>query len=195
MNKYKSLSTFKAIFALAGYLALHHPAQAATELDTLAKQKIGAFSAELKATLKQAISNGGPGKGIVACREEAPLIAAKHSVDGWQIARRSDKNRNTANKPDSWEQQQIAKFAAALSSGADPATLSSSEKSATEYRFAKPIVMDTMCLACHGSYLGEDVKRALKQHYPQDLATGFSQGELRGIFSVKKQLPALSRLM
>lgn len=182
------LSVITTTLAFVGCVVWHHPAKADPQLEQVAKQKISAFSTELKATLKQAISNGGPVKGIVACREEAPLIAAKHSVDGWQIARRSDKNRNTANKPDSWEQQQIAKFAAALSSGADPATLSSSEKSATEYRFAKPIVMDTMCLACHGSYLGEDVKSALKQHYPQDLATGFSPGELRGIFSVKKQL-------
>jgi len=181
-----SLITSSAILAVSAILL--NQAHADPQLDAVAKQKIGAFSTELKATLKQAISSGGPSQGIIACREQAPLIAAKHSVDGWQIARRSDKNRNVANKPDVWEQQQLAKFAAALKAGTDPTTLSSSETSATEYRFAKPIMMDTMCLACHGSYLGDDVKSALKQHYPQDLATGFTPGELRGIFSVKKTL-------
>jgi hypothetical protein len=183
------LSLITSTLALVGCVAWHHPAKADPQLEEVAKQKIGAFSAELKATLKQAISNGGPVKGIVACREEAPLIAAKHSVDGWQIARRSNKNRNIANKPDDWEQQQIHKYAEALAAGSNPETLSSSEKNSTEFRFAKPILMDTMCLACHGTYLSDDVKNALKQQYPQDLATGFTPGELRGIFSVKKRLP------
>jgi len=182
------LSLITLTFIAVGSFVWSSPTQADPELEQVAKQKIGAFSTELKATLKQAISLGGPAQGIMACREQAPLIAAKHSVDGWQIGRRSDKNRNSENKPDLWEQQQLAKFAAAITAGTDPAGLSSSEKNTTEFRFAKPILMDTMCLACHGSYLGEDVKSALKQHYPQDLATGFTPGELRGVFSVTKQL-------
>lgn len=182
------LSFISLSLMMASALVWSSTIQADPQLEKVAKEKIGAFSTELKATLKQAISSGGLSQGIMACREQAPLIAAKHSVEGWQIGRRSDKNRNSENKPDLWEQQQLAKFAAAITAGTDPAGLSSSEKNATEYRFSKPILMDTMCLACHGSYLGDDVKSVLKQHYPQDLATGFTPSELRGIFSVTKQL-------
>lgn len=182
------LSFITLSFMAATALVWSGTIQADPQLEKVAEEKIGAFSSELKTTLKQAISNGGVGQGIMVCREQAPLIAAKHSADGWQIGRRSDKNRNSENKPDRWEQQQLAKFAEEISAGTAPAGLSSSEKNVTEYRFAKPILMDTLCLACHGSYLADDVKSALKQHYPQDLATGFTPGELRGIFSVKKQL-------
>ncbi len=157
------------------------------EMEHLARQKVSAFSSELKETLKRAMVAGGPTQGILVCRDEASKIASRHSGDGWSIKRKSDRNRNPTNKPDSWETKQIVEFRAALQGGATPDGLSATKSSRTGYRFAKPIVMDTVCLACHGTTLSEEVVSSLKQFYPQDMATGYLPGELRGIRKSEKK--------
>ena len=50
-----------------------------------------------------------------------------------------------------------------------------------------PIQMASSCLTCHGGPedLGEGVADALAKHYPEDAATGFAEGELRGWFWVE----------
>jgi hypothetical protein len=49
----------------------------------------------------------------------------------------------------------------------------------------KPIRMKGICRKCHGPRIEPDVKDRLRELYPEDEATGFKKGELRGMFWVK----------
>jgi hypothetical protein len=52
-------------------------------------------------------------------------------------------------------------------------------------RYLQAIPMQPLCIACHGSELSTEVSDALAQRYPQDEATGFAVGELRGAFLIE----------
>ena len=57
-----------------------------------------------------------------------------------------------------------------------------------EIGYVEPIHMKGLCMQCHGDRIKPDVKARLRALYPEDRATGFKRGELRGMFWVK--LPA-----
>jgi hypothetical protein len=50
----------------------------------------------------------------------------------------------------------------------------------------KAITTEGICLACHGKTLGPAVSKKISELYPSDHATGYSVGEVRGAFSLKK---------
>ena len=56
------------------------------------------------------------------------------------------------------------------------------------FRYLKAIGTGPMCLGCHGSDLAGDLDAKLAELYPGDKARGFATGELRGAFTVKKDL-------
>ena len=45
-----------------------------------------------------------------------------------------------------------------------------------------------VCLNCHGTELKEDVAARVNTLYPEDKATGFNIGDIRGAFWVVKKL-------
>ena len=174
-------------------LALAESAAANIEdLQTEAQLRIKRFSGELKTALQAAISSGGLANGVQVCKDQAPLIAAKWSTDGWQIGRTSLKVRNSNNSADSWERQILQDYAIKLANGSAPAQLKHAEIISSGdgevFRYMQPIMLDTQCVACHGSQVAEPVTQQIRHYYPNDLATGFTPGELRGAFSLQKQL-------
>ncbi|WP_052746101.1 Tll0287-like domain-containing protein [Sulfurovum lithotrophicum] len=48
-------------------------------------------------------------------------------------------------------------------------------------RVYKPLVAKAVCLKCHGSNLSPKISDAIKTAYPNDKATGFKEGDLRGV--------------
>jgi hypothetical protein len=58
-------------------------------------------------------------------------------------------------------------------------------------RYMKPLVALPLCINCHGpkENISADVKTILAEKYPEDRATGFLVGDLRGAISVKIALP------
>lgn len=183
---------------LAGVLGINTLAAAETssvnldELQLQAQARIQGFAGELKAALQAAISSGGLPNGVQVCQQQAPLIAQKWSTDGWQIGRTSLKVRNSGNSADGWEQQILQDYADKLAGGSTPAQLKHAEVVSSDngdvFRYMQPIMLDTLCVACHGSQLAEPVQQQIQQHYPNDLATGYKPGELRGAFTLQKQL-------
>jgi len=45
------------------------------------------------------------------------------------------------------------------------------------------------CLLCHGTNLSPEIGQALADLYPEDRATGFTEGDIRGAFVVIQKLP------
>jgi hypothetical protein len=48
----------------------------------------------------------------------------------------------------------------------------------------RAIPMEPLCTTCHGKTLAPDVAAAIAKAYPNDQATGFEPGQLRGAVSV-----------
>ena len=162
-----------------------------------AKKITGEFFKELKGELGKGMKAGGPVAAIDRCNLKAPGIALKHSrAAGWEVGRTSLKLRNPANTPDAWEKKVLHQFGERRANGEGPDTLAYAEvvkENGDEYfRFMKGIVMPPEkkmpCLKCHGENLNSKVSARLNQLYPNDNATGYKAGQVRGAFTLKKKL-------
>lgn len=137
-----------------------------------------------KQNLKSALLDGmeqGVSEAVRVCRDKAPDIAESLSVDGVQMGRSSHRLRNPDNAAPSWVRSVLNAY---LAADADrrPKTL---ELANGRTGYVEPILLQPMCLACHGETLSDDVKTTLNDLYPHDEATGFRIGDLRGVFWVE----------
>ena len=163
-------------------LVLADPAATISEV----KPIMMGFGKNLKAELKQAMMSGGPIQGIAICNTQASEIAKQASQTGWAVARTSLKWRNDKNEPDQWEKEQLIEFNRKLKAGESPNKLWSVYEDEKEVRVMKAIMTEGVCLACHGESLMPAVSKKLNELYPNDHATGFIAGDIRGAFSLKK---------
>ncbi|MCC7139053.1 MAG: DUF3365 domain-containing protein [Planctomycetes bacterium] len=133
----------------------------------------------LLGALTEATKSGGPAAAVPVCREQAPAIAREVAAERKvAIGRTSFRLRNPGNTAPAWSEGFVA-------------------ARATEPRFAAgpdgrlgallPIRLLRACLACHGPQdaLAAGVADTLAKHYPDDRATGFAEGDLRGWFWVE----------
>ena len=152
---------------------------------------------ELGQILQAAMANGGPENAIGVCKTQAPEIAqnlsTKHQL---QVARVGTRARNAVmGQPNEWQALALKQFEARLASGDKPhdieyVQLTKSGAYDLELRYAKPIVMQAMCTACHGSteQITPSVKAKLEQMYPNDKAVDYKPGDLRGAVVVTRIL-------
>ena len=155
-------------------------------LEKQAAQKIDLLSSQLKSELVKAIKLGGFENGLEVCKTKAPEIAEKLSTDGWMIGRTSLKVRNIKNTPDEWETKTLIRFEEEVSEGVSADTLSFSAIQADKFRMMKGIPTAAVCVACHGSSIEQETANKIDELYPQDQATGYSLGDLRGAFTIEK---------
>jgi len=134
-----------------------------------------------KRNLKQALVAGlekGPVEAISACRIQAPRLAEVASTGGIRVGRTSRKLRNPGNAPKPW----MEPFLAVYETDPDrrePAVVSIDEHTVG---YVEPIFVQPMCVTCHGADVAPDLQAKLKELYPDDQATGYVAGDLRGIF-------------
>jgi hypothetical protein len=138
------------------------------------------FKQQLQGALKAGLADG-PVAAIAACSIEAPRIAAAASRDGVRVGRASHRLRNPANAPPTW----VAPILAAYVD--DPTDVEPRTVELDEGRngYVEPIVMQPVCSTCHGKSIGPEIAARLDELYPEDHATGFDVGELRGVFWVE----------
>ena len=151
---------------------------------------IGRFGGALKKELLASLSEHGPVEAISVCRDVAPAIADSFSVEGWSIRRVSALNRNLNNRATLEEKDILSRFASATD--APPYVgLWHEDDSVKAYRYYKPIFVQQLCLKCHGNLqtMAPGVYQAVKKHYPDDRATGYQVGDLRGMFVVEALWP------
>ncbi|PLW83210.1 hypothetical protein CWI75_07295 [Kineobactrum sediminis] len=151
-----------------------------------ARDLVRQFVGELKPALKTAIQEGGPAHAVDVCATLAPAIMDELSNEsGWTVRRVSlqPRNRNRA-VPDEWEAEVLKTFDALQASGQPPATINHGAVVDGRYRYMQAQGVEPLCLNCHGETLSEPVRQALQTHYPEDQATGYSLGEVRGAISL-----------
>ena len=142
------------------------------------------FLAPLKTELKQALVVGmqkGPRNAISVCKDQAPAIAASLSVDGIMMGRSSHRLRNPTNVAPDWVDPILQSY---LDNSPDRAPQVVTLPDGRE-GYVEPIMLQPLCVACHGRSLAPDVMAHIKEVYPEDKATGFDVGDLRGVFWVE----------
>lgn len=165
----------------------------AGELDTEARGLIKQFGSTLKGQLVGAMKEGGPVHAIQFCNLSAPGIAADvAAASHWDVGRTSLKLRSEANAPDSWELKVLQEFEAKKAAGIAPQNLEYSEivevDGKKHFRFMKAIPTQKACLKCHGATVAPEVEAKLNKLYPNDKARGFSEGDIRGAFTLSRPL-------
>lgn len=147
------------------------------------------LSEELKTTLQSSMKMKGPLESVAVCRVDAPRIAENVSQQsGMSVGRTSLRYRNQLNKPDAWEKSVLEQFEQRKTKGEELSTLDFSELTEIEgkkvFRYMKAIPTVEVCLTCHGSNISEPLAEKITSLYPEDNATGFSIGDIRGAFTV-----------
>ena len=163
------------------------------------KAELGGYAKEymmgLKSVLVKNMQEGGAMKAINVCSDTAADMTQIYSEKNNVIVKRaSNKNRNDNNKPDSFEEKALAHFSDLLNSGKltnDISLIENVEINKKDFvKFAKPILVDAPCLNCHGTkeQISKEVAEVINTKYPNDKATGYKIGDLRGVISVTKTL-------
>ncbi len=190
----KTLLVCSLVFALCAF-------QASAADDDLAKFKeesrntVKELMTQLGSAMQKEMMANGPGAAIKVCKDLAPSITSDISrKTGQRVTRVSLKVRNPLlASPDAWEQKVLADFALRAQKE-NPATLEyaeiTTEPQGKFLRYMKAIPMQDVCLKCHGTpeTVAPQVKEQLAAEYPHDKATGYTAGQIRGAFSIKKAL-------
>jgi ketosteroid isomerase-like protein len=151
------------------------------------------FGATLQGEMQAAMQRGGPTEAIAVCNQRAPEIASLISEQtGWAVGRTSLKLRNPNNAPDDWERAVLEDFDARRAAGTPPAELVHyevvTEGDQSVFRFMRAIPTGGVCLTCHGDAIPEGVQHALERMYPEDQARGYTEGQVRGAFTVIQRM-------
>lgn len=191
-----------AVVMMAGGCALERPAAEAVPapspvaiaaLTAEADRLSALLGSRLRSELQTAIAAGGPVNAIAVCHERALPIASELGAEsGWTLGRTSLRVRNPANAPDAWESAMLNDFAARIGAGEAPAALQAhtvvAGASTQQFRYVKAIVTQDICTVCHGTAVAPELMQQITRLYPDDQATGFRTGELRGAFTLSKTI-------
>jgi len=103
-----------------------------------------------------------------------------YNATGYRLRQVSSKYRNPNNKPDKFEEKALAEF--------------EKDKNLSEYkgvdnindqkvlRYLIPLHIEEACLKCHSAK--ETIPETIQEDYPEDRATDYTFGDLRGAISV-----------
>jgi cytochrome c551/c552 len=137
--------------------------------------------------LLAALQNYGPDGAVDFCHTRAiPLTDSMSTELNISVKRVSDKPRNPLNQANAEELKYITYAKAQLKDKVKPEPgLMEYDKQIVAYY---PIETNDMCLQCHGiknEHINEKTLSKILDLYPEDLATGYQSGEIRGIFVVE----------
>ena len=140
----------------------------------------------LAQNLLKAIGDEGTLHAVEFCNIEAmPLTRQMEEEHNAYIRRVSDRNRNPQNEASEQELDYIEHFKEQVATGKSPEPIVITENGRT--RFYSPILTNKMCLQCHGQpeQMQPEVIKKLQDLYPNDKAVGYSENEVRGLWSIE----------
>lgn len=175
---------------LAATVAIAADSSTTASLEGDARKLASQFVGELKPKLKQAMAAGGPTHAIEVCASEAPRIADSLSAEsGWLVRRVSLRARNASRAtPDDWERRVLAQFDQRQAAGEKAVDINYGEIIGDSYRYMQAQGAEGVCLVCHGESPAAAVDLTLQKYYPDDEATGYSMGQVRGAISLSRSL-------
>ncbi len=145
------------------------------------------FSARLRAKLLAAMGEGGPQRAIEVCSTEARALAETVATETKvTVGRSSLRLRTAADAGPPWVRDWLKAQGERPAQGLAPTRVLAEGYA----RVLLPIPIEKACLGCHGpaEALTSEVKAALAQRYPDDHATGYAEGDLRGVLWAELKL-------
>ena len=153
----------------------------------------GSLLASLGPKLKAALKAGGPEHALMICQQIAQPSTKEVSqnmtggMTGVTITRVSLKPRNPENAPDGLDTEVLTGWQKQVADDGKPPSDEVRVKDGKIAVFYRPILLQDVCLKCHGdpAAFSEALSDKLGKLYPDDKATGYTTGELRGAFRVE----------
>ncbi len=147
----------------------------------LAAAKAGAkaLGGTLKGRLMSAMQEGGPEGALQACAAEASSLTAGVGSNRLRVGRSTLRLRNPKNaEAPEWVKTWLTETGERKAEG----VAGVEEVVDGTARVLIPLAVGGLCLACHGSTdpHSEAMKTLLASRYPEDKATGYENGDLRG---------------
>lgn len=136
--------------------------------------------------LMKEIQENGTLSALKFCNLQAiPLTDSVASKFDVEIRRVSDRYRNPKNAAKAREKELIRRFQEEISSGKAPQPVVQTRNDSKYFYY--PLVTNTLCLQCHGkpAEMEPGVRDQIMRLYPQDLATGYSENEVRGAWKIQ----------
>ncbi|MDF1697103.1 MAG: DUF3365 domain-containing protein [Saprospiraceae bacterium] len=137
----------------------------------------------LSKELQNAFKVGGIEHALSYCNVNAlPLTAQIANQENVNIKRTSEKYRNPKNSPSMAEAEILEEYDQLKRENMklDSKVVSSKDG----YTFYSPIIVQDMCLKCHGAKETIPAYNKVLDLYPNDKAHGYNQGDLRGMWSI-----------
>jgi hypothetical protein len=105
------------------------------------------------------------------------------------VNRVSLKPRNSQTAiPDAWETKVLQQFDQRQANGESAEKMAFAEVVDGKFRFMKAQGVQAVCMNCHAAEIKPETEAALREKYPLDKARGYSLGQIRGAFSLSRDL-------
>ena len=159
----------------------------------IAKPLVQMLKDSLLAELTAAINSGGPASAVSICNTKALNITSAIKGDSdhqVELKRVSNKYRNPVNAPDARDKSVLTQYEADISNGIkypDSYIIKEVNETGTNYYYYTPLKIMPLCMNCHGDpqKMDPNLVQKLKELYPNDKATGYKEGDFRGLVRVK----------
>jgi len=154
-----------------------------------AEKVVGDLQRRLSTRLLEELRKGGPTQAMAVCRDEAQALTAETArAHGMLVGRTSHRLRNPGNAAPHWADRFVTAAAGKKAAAVEAVVVDLGDRLGV----LRPIPTGAMCTQCHGpaERLAPQVKGFLSAAYPDDRATGFEEGDLRGWFWVETRAQA-----
>ncbi|MBT8045385.1 MAG: DUF3365 domain-containing protein [Verrucomicrobiae bacterium] len=139
--------------------------------------------------LKAALKSGGPEHALVICEQLAQpsTYEVSDEFEGLTLSRVSLKTRNPENAADELDVELLKTWEEQLAEGGSVPVSELRYKDEQTPVYYRPIMTQEVCMKCHGdpSTFSKELTTKLAELYPDDKATGYRPGQLRGAFRIE----------
>lgn len=153
--------------------------------DSITRKAGGVFMSKIS----KKYAEGGYQAAAKFCSMNAyPLTDSLATAYKVYLKRVSNKNRNPNNVPSEMEKEILEAYEYSIEHGDKLGSNVQFIRPGDTILYNNPIkIPSALCLNCHGTpdQISEEVRTILQEEYPNDKATGYEVGDLRGMWSLK----------
>ncbi|ULQ54229.1 Tll0287-like domain-containing protein [Flavihumibacter fluvii] len=180
------LITLVVLVFLSGCRSNNHPEEVPADYKKMGDSIAAASFNHIKSALQNAMATNGPEQAVLFCRAQAIKLTGTLSSDSVQVYRVAERYRNPTNKLREDDQSIWKNYQQAMAKGDSVFSMVIEKEAVVDYY--KPILLQPMCLTCHGEpqkNIPNALLHTIDSVYPGDLAKGFSPGDLRGMWHIQ----------